>query len=114
MSVLIPTKDRAADLALTIESVLGQTTLPDELLIVDQSRDEAAESRTRARWALGTPARLVYVRRPELSGLAAARNCAMDRACGEIWLFLDDDVVLEPDFLAQLLAAYRAHPEATG
>lgn len=114
VSVLIPTKDRAADLALTIESVLGQTTPPGELLIVDQSRDDAAELRTRARWARGAPGRLVYLRRPELSGLAAARNCAMDRACGEIWLFLDDDVVLEPDFLAQLLAAYRAHPEATG
>jgi GT2 family glycosyltransferase len=30
----------------------------------------------------------------------------MKQATGDVWLFLDDDVVLEPDFIEKLLAAY--------
>ncbi len=60
------------------------------------------------------PPPLRYCRAPALRGLAAARNRAMEMAAGDIWLFLDDDVVLEPDYLAALLRAYAAHPEAAG
>jgi GT2 family glycosyltransferase len=43
-----------------------------------------------------------------------ARNRAMEIADGDIWLFLDDDVVLEPDFVEQLLAVYREYPQVDG
>jgi GT2 family glycosyltransferase len=36
----------------------------------------------------------------------------MKQASGDIWLFLDDDVLLEPDFVQKLLTAYR--PDVTG
>src|SRR4029453_12488870 len=36
----------------------------------------------------------------------------MKQAAGDYWLFLDDDVVLEPDFMEKLLAAYA--PGVTG
>src|SRR5258707_233906 len=36
----------------------------------------------------------------------------MKQATGDIWLFLDDDVLLEPDFIEKLLAAYS--PGITG
>lgn len=145
LSVIIPTKDRPADLARTVASLLGQTVAPAELIIVDQSRGGESRSRIRAlpgtspgtapnpsalRGELGTPGlprtprewlvaaagavTLKYLHCPELPGLAAARNRGMEHAQAEIWLFLDDDVVLEPDFLAALLAAHQAHPEATG
>ena len=52
VSVIIPTKDRLADLALTVQTTLRQTVLPDELIIVDQGTKEC---RDRKRCA---PARL--------------------------------------------------------
>ena len=39
---------------------------------------------------------------------------AMDIAEGDIWLFLDDDVILEADFLKELIAVYSSYPEVTG
>jgi len=49
-----------------------------------------------------------------ISGLACARNIAIERAHGDILLFLDDDVTLYPAFIEGLLDSYREHPEATG
>lgn len=120
ISVIIPTKNRPADLENVVASLLVQTKPPIELLIVDQSEDE--ESRLRVERLLAAAQRhpqplvitLRYLRVPFVTGGAAARNLAMDLAQGGIWLFLDDDVVLEPEFLAALCAAYRAHPEAVG
>ena len=47
---------------------------------------------------------LKYYHKPELSGLTAAKNFGIDQAIGEIILFLDDDVVLLPGFLNELLS----------
>lgn len=100
VSVIIPTKNRADDLARTIETLLTQTIKPLELILVDQSPSPS--------FAQEIPIPTVYVHAPELSGAAVARNVAMDRARGDIWLFLDDDVLLEPDFIARILEAYEA------
>ncbi len=119
ISVIIPTRDRPAELEAAVASLFGQTVLPAELIVVDQSSGAEAQRRIEARHAaLRAEARarlrLRYVRDPSISGGAVGRNCAMDMATGDIWVFLDDDVVLEPDFLEQLLAAYARHPHAAG
>jgi GT2 family glycosyltransferase len=104
VSAIIPTKNRAQDLEITIESLLRQTRLPDELILVDQSPETSFTK------PISIP--IHYMHDPGLSGLTAARNAAMKVARGDIWLFMDDDVVLEPTFLEEILAAYR--PDVTG
>ena len=119
ISVIIPTKNRAADLQAAVKSILAQTFAPVSLLIVDQSlNDEArrgvanelalAEARRACGWELN------YILDPTIVGASAARNRAMRLADGDIWLFLDDDIVLEPDFIEQLLVVYRDYPEISG
>lgn len=98
VSVIIPTKNRAADLARTIETLLQQTVQPLELIIVDQS---PAPTFTRQ-----IPIPIMCIHNPTLSGASVARNVAMDCARGDIWLFLDDDVLLEPTFIEEILKAY--------
>jgi GT2 family glycosyltransferase len=104
VSVIIPTKNRRADLEETIRTLLGQTRMADELIIVDQSQTESLLPMS------SFP--LKYIYDSSISGLTQARNEGMKQATGDIWLFLDDDVVLEPDFIEQLLAAYA--PGVTG
>lgn len=99
ISVIIPTKNRAGDLRRALESVLTQTHRPDEIVIIDQSSVPVLDSKD-------IPIPAVYIHDPKLSGLTHARNVAMERARGDIWLFLDDDVILEPDFVKELLAGY--------
>ncbi|HEY7855942.1 MAG TPA: exosortase [Terriglobales bacterium] len=114
-SALIPTKNRPDDLVGTIASLLAQTVLPIELLVVDQGRDDSAERAVRALFdANGTVVKLRYFRTPEIRGLLEAREFAVRHAQGEILLFLDDDIELEPDYAAQLLALYRDDPKLTG
>src|SRR5215472_8119787 len=98
VSVIIPTKNRSADLAQTIETLLQQTVQPLELIIVDQS---AEPSFTRK---IKIPTSCIHD--PTLSGLTAARNASMRVARGSILLFLDDDVLLEPNFIEKILEAY--------
>src|SRR5690348_12119995 len=98
VSVIIPTKNRAADLARTIDTLLQQTVQPLELIIVDQSPEPTFTRK------IVIP--VVCIHDPTLSGASVARNVAMDRAQGDIWLFLDDDVLLEHDFIEEILKAY--------
>ena len=104
VSVIIPTKNRAADLEIVIENLLQQSTLPTELIVVDQS--------ARKSYAKPISIPLRYIHDPELSGTATARNAGMNIASGDILLFLDDDVILEKSFIEQIVAAFE--PGITG
>jgi glucosyl-dolichyl phosphate glucuronosyltransferase len=119
VSVIIPTKNRPIDLGLTVESLFQQSVLPIQLIVVDQSQTE--ESKERVEWlfaeassAIRETVQLFHILDPAISGLTVARNRGMERAQGDICLFLDDDVVLEANFLEELLAVYERHPQITG
>lgn len=119
VSVVIPTKNRPSDLRAAVASLLRQTHLPLELLIVDQSTGD--ESRRAVEQAFAeAPAdaasgvALVYIHDPAIPGGAVARNRAMDDARGDVWLFLDDDVVLERDFIQEICRVYESEPDVTG
>jgi GT2 family glycosyltransferase len=119
VSVIIPTKDRHEDLELTVQSVLAQTVLPKQLIVVDQSSGSESRERLEAFHAslpksIPRAVELTCVHDSKISGAAAARNRAMEAASGDIWLFLDDDVELEPSFIEELLTAYSSNPKACG
>jgi GT2 family glycosyltransferase len=117
--VIIPSKNRPADLQRAVRSVLDQTAGPRSLIIVDQSPDEESRRRVEAELSEATARngliwKLKYIHDTTISGLAMARNRAMKVADCDVWLFLDDDVVLEADFIEQLLAVYRNCTDVEG
>jgi GT2 family glycosyltransferase len=116
LAVLIPTLNRPRELAIAVGTLLEQTLLPQELIIVDQSRSDESEKSIRKLFATERAAqiRLKYILDPGISSLAKARNVALDRNECEIFLFLDDDVELEPDFIETLLEGYAADQDVTG
>jgi GT2 family glycosyltransferase len=116
-SVIVATKNRAADLERMLPTLLSQTHLPQEVIIVDGSRGEDTrrliENFARDLKPLGQhEPEMTYLYRPALAGLGSARNAGIEQAGGEILVFLDDDVLLEPEFLHELLVAYQQNPEA--
>jgi len=119
VSVIIPTKDREEDLELTVGTILRQSVLPSELIIVDQSKGKEGGRRIEKLYA-EEPQRvrdtltLRYVNDPTILGADVARNRGMEIAQGDIWLFLDDDVALEANFLQEILAAYQRYPRVSG
>ena len=97
ITVAICTHNRAGFLEKAIRSVLPQLTPDTELLVVDNASTDATRE-TCDRLARDTGV-VSYHFEPRL-GLSAARNTALHRARGEWVLFLDDDALAGPDWLA--------------
>lgn len=116
ITAVIPTKNRPLELEAAVRSVCAQTRLPDELIVVDQSAE--AESRVRVERVLraaGTlPVKLQYVHDPRIAGLVAAKKTAVARAKGDLICFLEDDVVLEPEYLASIERGFAQEPQMMG
>ena len=109
-SVVICTRNRAASLQRTLESVEAATRPSGdwELLIVDNgSTDHTADIVDSFKGRL--PIRRVV--EPE-AGLSRARNRGVTEATGEYIIWTDDDVVVDPGWLAGYLAAFSKHPTA--
>jgi GT2 family glycosyltransferase len=117
VSAIVPTKNRPALLAVTVQALLAQSTPIGELIVVDQSDDDAGRRAVTALLA-ATPSerrpRLDYVLDPTITGAAGARNVGLDRATGEILVCCDDDVVADPSAVERLVAHYIAAPEFAG
>ena len=87
VSVIIPTYNYGRFLPECVESVLGQTVLPEEIIIVDDgSTDNTPEI---VRPYLSNP--LIKYIRTENSGVSAARNTAIAASTGDIIGLLDAD-----------------------
>lgn len=111
-SLIIPTKNRPGPLQDTLATVLEQTILPAEIIIIDQSqtsetRDVVGRLAEAAKQGGRAQPRFVYLCDPALNGAGAARNVAIELSRCPILLFLDDDVMLEKAFLEEILAVYR-------
>jgi hypothetical protein len=104
VSVVIPTRDRAALLETTLRSVLWQDDVDLEVSGVDDGSTDATPEVV----AAAEDSRVTIVRRDEPHGPPAARNLGAGRASGEWVGFVDDDDVWGPDKLARQLAAADA------
>jgi glycosyltransferase involved in cell wall biosynthesis len=101
ISVIIPTKNRPNDLGKAVASILDQTRCPDEIVIVDQSH--GFESRRIVENLLSKPnLRFRYIHDQEITGLVDAKRVGVKHATGDFIFFLEDDIILESDYIEQL------------
>jgi glycosyltransferase involved in cell wall biosynthesis len=106
VSVVIPAYNAARTINRAVESALGQTRQPAEVLVVDDgSPDGASLAAALARYG----DRVTLSRKPN-GGAASARNHGIDRARGSVIGFLDADDYWEPDKLARQLDLLDRHP----
>lgn len=101
VTVVIPTRNRPDMVARAVESALGQTYAPLEVVVVIDGPDPATEERLRA---FGDP-RLTVIALEQNRGAAGARNLGVDRAKGAWIAFLDDDDEWMPGKVALQMAA---------
>ncbi|MAZ25749.1 MAG: glycosyl transferase family 2 [Cytophagaceae bacterium] len=113
LSLIICTYQRPGSLRKLLDSVGLQTHSPDGIIIVDGSRDDLT-GKMIEEVAIDN---LNYFRVSEKDrGLTKQRNFGIEKTDfdTEIIAFLDDDVILKPDYFKQLLLGYQLHPEALG
>ena len=82
ISVVIPLYNKEKEIARTLRSVLAQTSQPLEIIVVDDGSTDGS----------------------------AARNRAMQEACGEYAALLDGDDTWEPGYLAEIERLIAAYP----
>src|SRR6185503_5644494 len=121
VSIIVPARNEEACLALCLESLVSQTGIPFELIVVDDaSTDRTAEiSRSFASGAAGAPARpsnlqnVAVISAPTLPENWTGKNNAMSAgakiAKGKWLLFTDADTVHKPGSLARAVAEVDEH-----
>lgn len=108
VDILVPTYERPAALAVTLTSILAQTHPTFRVVVSDQTTAGPAttagevQAVLRLLAAKGHPVE-VHHHLPR-RGLAEHRQFLLDRVTAPCALFLDDDVILEPDLVARMLA----------
>lgn len=104
---------RAKPLLDLLNSVNKQSLYPNEILIIDGSTNNETEEILQTH----NFKNLVYFRVDAANrGLTKQRNFGIERVSLQtaIVCFLDDDIVLEPDYFEQLLSTYTTFPDALG
>lgn len=101
--IIIPTLNRGAMLKETLKKISKCSPLPDEVIVVDQSKssDNQLEELMRPFGGKG------IILKRSMPNAQVARNQAAIRAKGDILLFLDDDIEPRSNFLSAHLDNYR-------
>ena len=84
LTAIVPATNQPATLGRCLAAIRAAAEPPDEVIVVD---------------------------RPSTSGPAAARNAGALQAEGDVFVFVDADVVVHPDAFRRIRAAFRDDPE---
>ncbi|PPK95087.1 GT2 family glycosyltransferase [Nonlabens xylanidelens] len=113
VSLIICTYMRPEPLSRLMDSVMIQSKLPDEVLIIDGSTNDD----TSARFRESGNNIIHYHKVPtEHRGLTRQRNFGINKVASgmDIVAFLDDDTILEKKYFSNLIKAYESLPDASG
>lgn len=107
VSVIIPTFNRKAYVQEAIDSVLAQTYLDYEVIVVDDGSTDGTEQALRGRYG----DRIRY-RWQENQGESVARNCALEMSSGQYIGLLDSDDLWFPEKLEKQVAVLQRSSDA--
>lgn len=109
-TIIIPTFNRSDALVETL-SALARTDYPAdrwEAIVVDDGSTDDTEFVV-TKWIEQSGAPVRYMRQKN-AGPAAARNRGAAQARGRVLIFIDNDIVVEPDFISAHLETLAANP----
>lgn len=107
VAVIIPTRNRPADVAAALGDLARQEVLPHEVIIIDDSDGDDTGRTVAAAQAAGLPFPVRY-EHAHTGALPRARNRGVDLTACPYVLFLDDDARVRPDFVGGLRAPLLA------
>lgn len=113
IAVIVPTFNRAQQLAPVLEQLLEQecTGFAWEIVIVDNNSTDATRQVVEDAISRDPSRRLRYVFEPR-QGVSYARNTGIELTTAPVVVFVDDDVSPGRTWLQTFKEAFDAHPEA--
>ena len=112
ISAIVPTRNRSAIFTRMLVSMASQSAQPVEMIVVDASDDDETNQLCQSNIHNLSPKILYY--RAIVTGAAAQRNQAIQYATQPYILFCDDDILFEPDCLAELWRVLEQDPALGG
>jgi glycosyltransferase involved in cell wall biosynthesis len=109
VSVVIPTYNYGHYINRSIDSVLDQTVLPVEVIIIDDGSTDDTEQIIFKKY--NADDKIKYIKKTN-AGPASARNLGIEHAAGEFVLLLDADDKLQPNAIELLTEKMKAFPLA--
>lgn len=110
ISIIIPTYNRAHCIGVALQSVLDQSYVHWECLVVDDGSTDNSEVVIN-RWVQEDSRFHFYTRTRLPKGAPTCRNIGLENAQGSYVIFLDSDDYLLPHCLEQRVAEIEKHPE---
>ena len=110
VSVIVPVYNRANQIHRCLNVIFNQTYPKKkiEILVVDDySTDDLEE-------VVKEYPRVRYVLNELDFGLSAARNMGLKEAKGEIIIFLDDDAIVEKDYIESVVKIFQSYENVGG
>jgi len=101
ISVIIPTKDRGEDLKRCIKSIVEQKVFPGEVIVIDDG-DLVESQKENIKTLLRNKHIFFQYFKKDKPSSAESRNIGANKASNDIVLILDDDIVLEKNYIALL------------
>ena len=113
ITVIIPTKNRAKDLLVAVKSIINQTAVPNQLIIVDQSETPQSEAFIKELLEK-TEIKLAYIYDRSITGLVHAKQVGVSNSIGDIVCFLEDDIELESPYIHAMIMAFEQRTDMMG
>jgi GT2 family glycosyltransferase len=108
VSVGIPVFRTIEHLDACVSSVIGQTQLPHEIILLDDGSRAPEVERALRSWQERHPD-LIRLMSQANQGVSVARNTMLDAMTGDAFVFLDADDVMDPDFIEKTADALRSN-----
>jgi glycosyltransferase involved in cell wall biosynthesis len=112
ISVIISTKERPVQISDCIRSLLKNTDKIFEIIVIDQSQNDATKSVIEAIKAV-SKTNIIY-RKIYNQGLSRSRNTGIETATGDYFAFTDDDCLVSSDWIANIIGYFRKNPGIGG
>lgn len=109
VSLVIATYNRKPQLPETLASVMTQTRPFDEIILVDDCSPDGTFE-----WLKATHPQVRALQTPRNGGPSVARNLGAKAATGDVLVFFDDDDIMLPAAVQNLLDLFAEFPEAHG
>ena len=100
VSILIPTYNRKEILAKTLDYLMVQDYSKDqyEIIVIDDGSTDATQEMVKSKIGSGASLRYFYQKQ---RGPHFARNLGIEKARGEIIIFVDSDIFAPPNFISE-------------
>jgi len=102
-SLILSTRNRPAFALTTVLAVLDGHEVPNEVVVIDQSDIQNSEF---AAWTDHSRCSVRYLWEPA-RGLSLGRNTGIAASTGQILLFIDDDVLVPPEWFGRIVRSLR-------